>query len=131
MVRPWNHLVSRQLRLSQESHYFSGGSMSTWYTSIALGCGSDTILFIHNISKAINANIEKLNKKRAKQGLPPQKITATANTNVRNIKVNTNNSANVNSKANNTNTASEVTYKKGGIAAKANMVKQYNDKNTK
>ena len=28
MVRPSSHLVSRQLRLSQESHYFSGGSMS-------------------------------------------------------------------------------------------------------
>ena len=38
----------------------------------------------------IKANIEKLNKKRAKQGLPPQKITNAANANVKNIRVNDN-----------------------------------------
>ena len=114
---------------------FAAGLGLYWVIGSVFQIGQQ--LFINSYFKKvevediIKSNIEKANKKRAKQGLPPQKITATANTNVRNIKVNTNNSANVNSKANNTNTASEVTYKKGGIAAKANMVKQYNDKNTK
>lgn len=76
----------------------------------------------------IKENIAKLNKKRAKQGLPPQKITSVANTSVKNIKVEpkmpTNN-------VSTSNTSSGVTYKKGGIAAKANMVKDYNDKKNK
>lgn len=82
------------------------------------------------VDDLIKANIDKLNKKRAKQGLPPQKITNAANTNVKNIKVNDNskNSANAQNKP---KTSSGVTYKKGGIAAKANMVKEYNDKNNK
>ena len=36
MVRPSNHLGLRQLRLSQESHYFSGGSMSRYQPHIRL-----------------------------------------------------------------------------------------------
>ncbi len=74
-----------------------------------------------SVDDIVKANFEKLNKKRAKQGLPPQKITAAANTNVKNIK----SSANTTAKS---NTSSGVTYKKGGIAAKANMVKEYNEK---
>lgn len=76
------------------------------------------------VDDIIKQNITKLNKKRAKKGLPPQKITTAANTNVKNIKVN-NNSTNSDKKP---NTSAGVTYKKGGIAAKANMVKEYNEK---
>ena len=76
----------------------------------------------------IKENIAKLNKKRAKQGLPPQKITSVANTNVKNIKVEP--KAPVNS-SNGQKTSAGVTYKKGGIAAKANMVKDYNEKKNK
>ena len=78
-----------------------------------------------SVDDIVKANLEKLNKKRAKQGLPPQKITAAANTNVKNIKTNTSSSSNNTNKA---NTSAGVTYKKGGIAAKANMVKEYNEK---
>lgn len=86
-----------------------------------------TILINNHFSKMsvddiIKSNIAKMNKKRAKKGLPPQKITSAANTNVKNIKVNTNNDER---KA---NTSAGVNYKKGGIAAKANMVKEYNEK---
>lgn len=79
------------------------------------------------VDDIIKSNIAKLNKKRAKKGLPPQKITTAANTNVKNIKVNTNNNNSNNDRK--PNTSAGVTYKKGGIAAKANMVKEYNDKN--
>ena len=77
------------------------------------------------VDDIIKSNIDKLNKKRAKKGLPPQKITSAANTNVKNIKVNTNNNSNSDKKP---NTSAGVSYKKGGIAAKANMVKEYNEK---
>lgn len=80
------------------------------------------------VNDIIKSNIEKMNKKREKQGIPPQKITTAANTNVKNIKVNTNNS---NTAENTTNTASVSNYKKGGIAAKANRVKEFNEKNNK
>ena len=75
------------------------------------------------VDDIIKANIAKINKKRAKKGLPPQKITAAANTNVKNIKVNSNTDSDKKP-----NTSAGVSYKKGGIAAKANMVKEYNDK---
>ncbi len=76
----------------------------------------------------IKENIAKINKKRAKQGLPPQKITSVANTSVKNIKVEPKKPA---SNAGTPNTSAGVSYNKGGIAAKANMVKDYNDKKNK
>ena len=80
------------------------------------------------VDDIIKANIAKINKKRAKQGLPPQKITNVANTNVKNIKVEPKMPVNVTNKA---KKESGVTYKQGGIAAKAHMVKEYNDKKSK
>ncbi len=72
----------------------------------------------------MKANMEKINKKRAKQGLPPKKITTAATTNVKNIKVEetktTNNTANSNTASTNSG--------KSGIAAKANLVNKYNKK---
>lgn len=76
----------------------------------------------------IKENIAKLNKKRAKQGLPPQKITTVANTNVKNIKVESKKPVN---SSNAPKTSAGVNYKKGGIAAKANMVRDYNEKKNK
>ena len=72
-----------------------------------------------------------VNKKRAAHGLPPRKITDVANTNVKNIKYENKNSSS--SQANKVSSASttETTGKKMGIAAKANMVKNYNEKNNK
>lgn len=87
-----------------------------------------------DINSLIAKNQEKINKKRAKQGLPPQKITQQARINVRNIEnepeKEKKNYAEERSKAteyyNSTTTA-----KPGSIAAKANMVKQYDDKKKK
>lgn len=80
------------------------------------------------VDDIIKSNVEKLNKKRERQGLPAQKITAAANTNVKSIKASTENPGTENKSA---NVSSGSTYKKGGIAAKANMVKDFNDKNNK
>lgn len=79
----------------------------------------------------IKSNIEKQNKKRAKKGLPPKKITTAATTNVKNIK-NENNNVNISKGSNENDNVSQVSSNtegsKKGIAAKANLVKKYNDK---
>ena len=87
-----------------------------------------------DVNDIIKKNLENVNKKRAAQGLPPRKITEVANTNVKNINsskpVTTQNTkgASSNSSASVTNTGEG---KKLGIAAKANLVKEYNEKNKK
>ena len=79
----------------------------------------------------IKSNIEKQNKKRAKKGLPPKKITTAATTNVKNIK-NEDNKVSVSKSGNGNNSVSQASSNtegsKKGIAAKANLVKKYNDK---
>lgn len=80
-----------------------------------------------DVNDIVKANIEKVNKKRAKQGLPPKKITDIANTNVKNIN---NTSSKTNTKPASSSAGSSEP-KKNSITAKANMVKAYNEKNSK
>lgn len=70
----------------------------------------------------IKENMEKANKKREKRGLPPQKITNQAKINVRNIEVD---------KKVDQRPEEKREYKTGSISAKANLVKQFNEKNEK
>lgn len=90
-----------------------------------------------DVNDIIKKNLEKVNKQRAAQGLPPKKITEVANTNVKNIGSNkpatTKPASTQNTKAS-TSTASSTNTgegKKLGIAAKANLVKEFNEKNKK
>ncbi len=91
-----------------------------------------------DVNDIIKMNIEKVNKKREAQGLPPRKITTVANANVKNIKYD-NTTATKNSTTQNPKSVSSSgkapaasgTGKKMGIAAKANMVKEFNEKNSK
>lgn len=117
---------------------FAAGLGLYWVVSAVFQIGQQ--FFVNEYFKKmevediIKASVEKANKKREKMGLPPQKITETANTSLKGIKAN---AASVSTKTdnqsnkNNKNVSSNVKYKEGGIAAKANMVKQYNDKNVK
>ncbi len=82
-----------------------------------------------DVNDIIKSNLEKVNKKRAAQGLPPKKITEVANVNVKNIKVE--NKSVQNTKTNNSSSNYVPTGKKMGIAEKANMVKKYNENNKK
>lgn len=85
-----------------------------------------------DVNDIIKHNIEKINKKRAAKGLPPKKITEVANVNVKNIKYD-NKQTNTKTAVvqNDTKSTSETSAKKMGIAAKANMVKNYNENNKK
>lgn len=86
-----------------------------------------------DVDELVKKNLEKTNKKREKQGLPPQKISNTAKINTKNIdkpQVSEEEKAkkikNSTEYYNNTATA-----KPGSLAAKAQMVKQYNERNSK
>jgi YidC/Oxa1 family membrane protein insertase len=90
-----------------------------------------------DIQDLVNENVKKMEKKREKAGLPPQKITNQAHQNVKNI-----NTTKVNKGASGTNADEkskkvEESYQKatnakpGSITAKANMVRDYNERNKK
>lgn len=86
-----------------------------------------------DIDEMVKQNLEKINKKREKQGLPPQKITNTAKINTRTIEKK---ETSAEEKAEKIKTSTEYykntsTAKPGSLAAKAQMVKQYNEKNAK
>lgn len=79
-----------------------------------------------DIDDLIKKNMDKAAKKREKAGLPPQKITNQAHQSVRNLEKETGSLANkkVDIPQNNH-------PKPGSIAAKANMVKQFDERNKK
>ena len=81
-------------------------------------------------------NQEKAAKKREKAGLPPQKITQAATQSVRNIQVQENEEPSAEEKEAARKASTEYynsnqEYRAGSIAAKANMVKQFDEKNSK
>lgn len=88
-----------------------------------------------DLDDLIKKNLEKTNKKREKQGLP--QISASAKTNVKNIEtpVKSNQLKAENNTKAETKAASVPSNrgngKPGSIKEKANMVKQFNEKNTK
>ncbi len=91
----------------------------------------------HDINEIINKNIEKANLKRAKQGLPPKKISVNKNVNVSNISNNSKINSNVKTQEQKEKAIKEATdyysnsEKKGSIAARAAMVQKYNEKHNK
>jgi YidC/Oxa1 family membrane protein insertase len=91
-----------------------------------------------DIDEMIKKNVEKQNEKRRKQGLPVQQISSNAKLNTKNAGKNDNNEkkSNVSDKTNvkkNLKDSSEYsnknTSKSGSLASKANMVKEFNEKN--
>ncbi len=87
----------------------------------------------------IQAAQEKMNKKREKQGLPPQKITNTAHLSTRSFEAENKERAEraqKNAEANKKRIEESTAYynkqaRPGSIAAKANMVKAYDEKNSR
>lgn len=89
-----------------------------------------------DINDLIQENLEKANKKREKKGLPPQKIANQAKIDVRNLEVDKEQKAKRAADAAEKAKASteyykSSDYKPGSLAAKANMVKQYDERNSK
>lgn len=93
-----------------------------------------------DIDEMIKQNIEKANKKREKKGLPPTKVTANASASLKNIQAETEKEdAKMAEKMaktemqikESTDYYNNSEPKPGSLAAKANMVKKYNDKHSK
>ena len=89
-----------------------------------------------DVNELVKENLEKMNKKREKQGLPPQKITNQARTNVRNLEVDQEakekrKQASDKKMQDSTAYYNSANAKPGSLAAKANMVRQYDERNNK
>ena len=90
-----------------------------------------------DMDEMIKKNMEKVNAKREKMGLPPQKISNTAKQSTRSIEKNEaeleerRKQAKDREKASSEYYSKTSTAKQGSLKSKANMVKQYNDKNGK
>ena len=79
-----------------------------------------------NIDDLINENMKKMEKKREKAGLPPQKITNQAHQSVKNI-----NNAAERAKKVEQSYQNAAKAKPGSITARANMVKDFDERNKK
>ncbi len=94
-----------------------------------------------DIDQMVKDNLEKLNEKRAKQGLPPQQIQSNATLSTRNIgtKEELSNDQKLKKQADRAASVKDSTdyynnsniSKPGSLASKANMVKMFNEKNNK
>ena len=94
-----------------------------------------------DMDEVMRKNLEKLNKKREKQGLPPEKMTSNANIKTRNIDTAISKKYDTGKKTQLQKDASKVDSsavtdngkkaKPGSLASKAMMVKDYNEKNMK
>ncbi|MGL5435010.1 MAG: YidC/Oxa1 family membrane protein insertase [Lachnospiraceae bacterium] len=92
-----------------------------------------------DMDEMVRKNMEKANQKRAKKGLPPQKINHNASSNLKNIQAAAEKEEkikhdklekNIEKVKESTNYYNE-NAKPGSLASKANMVAKYNDKHNK
>lgn len=89
-----------------------------------------------DIDELIKKNMEKVNKKRQKQGLPPKQVSSAAKLNVKSIDYdkkleNRKNKAQEDIKKSSEYYNNDKEAKPGSLKAKANMVKMYNEKSNK
>ena len=86
-----------------------------------------------DLDEILKKNLEKANKKREKKGLPPQKISNTAKLNTRNIEhtETSQEEREENIKKSTDYYKNTTTAKPGSLASKAQMVKQFNERNGK
>lgn len=88
-----------------------------------------------NIDDLVNENMKKMEQKREKEGLPPQKITNQAHQNVRNInkieKGKSNTDAEIRAKKVEEAYQNASKAKPGSITAKANLVRTFDERNKK
>ena len=110
-----------------------------WVASAAVRSVQQLIINKHmdkiQIEDLINENMKKMEKKREKAGLPPQKITNQAHQSVKNInkieKGSSNTDAATRAKKVEESYQKASNAKPGSITAKANMVKAFDERNKK
>lgn len=114
--------------------YWIAGSVFRCIQQLIINKYMDSI----DMDQLIKSNVEKANKKREKKGLPPQKMSSLAKVNTRNIedtkkdiKKDTSENKDEDIKKNTEYYNENSNAKKGSLASKANMVRQYNEKKNK
>ena len=108
--------------------YWIAGSVVRSIQQIAVNKYLNTI----DLDDLMKKNMEKTNQKRAKKGLPPQKISVAAKQNVKSIEEPKKKVISEKSTTNNkSNDSKDNEPKLTSIAAKANMVQRYNERNKK
>ena len=113
------------------------GSMGLyWVVGGAIRCVQQFFINKHfekiDVDDLIQMNLEKVNKKRAKQGLPPKTLTAAAKTNTKNVdRKEISQEERQEEIKKSTSYYNNASGNPGSIRAKANMVKQYNERNSK
>lgn len=118
--------------------YWIAGAVIRSIQQIALNKYMDKV----DLDKLIEANQAKMAKKRAKAGLPPQKITQQARQNVRKIEepksevdeeklAEERAEKRAQAQKKSTEYYQNASAKPGSLAAKANMVRQFDEKNSK
>lgn len=117
---------------------FGTGIGLYWVMGSVVRCIQQVIINKHlnsmDVDDLIKKNMEKVNKKREKMGLPPQKISNTAKQNTRNISTADNEDRKKKAKESikaSTDYYKNASAKQGSLKAKANMVKQFNEKKKK
>ncbi|HIU76106.1 MAG TPA: YidC/Oxa1 family membrane protein insertase [Candidatus Pelethocola excrementipullorum] len=118
---------------------FSIGIGIYWIAGAVIRCIQQVIINRQmskvDVEQLIAKNQEKVNKKREKAGLPPQKITQQARMNVRNIEepknVKTQEEKQKDVKDSTEYYKNTTNLKSGSLASKANMVRQFDDKKKK
>lgn len=110
-----------------------------WIASAVVRSVQQVIINRHmdkiKIDDLINENMKKMEKKREKAGLPPQKITTQAHQNVKNInkveKSSSNKDAETRAKKVEESYKNAANAKPGSITARANMVRDFEERNKK
>ena len=125
---------------------FSAGMGIYWVAGSLIRCVTQIIANKHmakiDVEEMIKKNLEKYNEKRAKQGLRPENISNVARQNIKNMNAQSeekeqseeSRQKQQEKRLKNIQESTEYynnTAKPGSLAAKARMVQQYNEKNTK
>lgn len=87
-----------------------------------------------DVEQMVSQNIEKINAKRAKKGLPPKKITNTASAYAEQVRKQEERDARKGEREEQIKKSTDYynsSTKPGSLASKANMVKMFNEKNNK
>lgn len=87
-----------------------------------------------DVEQMVSQNIEKINAKRAKKGLPPKKITNTASAYAEQVKKQEERDARKGEREEQIKKSTDYynsSAKPGSLASKANMVRMFNEKNNK
>lgn len=109
-----------------------------WIAGSVVRCVQQLLINKHidkmDIDALVEKNLEKINKKRAKEGLPPQKPINVSKYQAQNLQ--NEKAKNTNNIARQKNIKDSTEYynndpKAGSLASKAAMVKKYNEKNKK